>query len=276
MKLLSILLLAVICSICGCNNDDPDLSCNGRFKSNNLAGIQNCVRGSWKIHYSKTAANKNTKTLLANSFFKLTDDDSIFLYLEGDLKATTQANWVLNGDSYVLNFKFWHGQTTGWKIANWAMEKFVGDTLFISTNNSEKITYALTHSAFMPELNCADLLKYKALDQTRQCIWGYWQLHYWQGGIMGDTKQTSTNSFIEIKPNDSIYFVDQGDLTVQDGIDWIWGPDEITHDSVFTMTFYDWREYAYSWVPYRFKEDTLIFYDNGNDGFNYFLTRKSK
>lgn len=270
MKFISTILLLLVLLIGSCNHDDPDLSCNGRIKNNDLTGIQNCVRGSWKINYKRSAAVGNSKTMLSNSFIKITADDSIFYFLEGDLTAITQLDWALTQNGYTLDFKHWRGHTLIFDI-----EKFKGDTLFISTDD-KKITYALTPSQFVPVMNCVGLLKYKALDQIRHCIWGYWQLHYWEGGISGDIRQDFTNSFVEFLPNDSIYFVDQGDLTVEDQIEWGWRLDEITHDSIYTMLFQDWRDYSYEWVVKEIRDDTLVLYDNGNDGFNYYLTKKIK
>lgn len=272
MKFISTILLLLVLLIGSCNHDDPDLSCNGRIKGNDLNGIQNCVRGSWKINYKRSAANGNSKTVLSDSFIKITEDDSIFYFLEGDLTAIAHLDWVLTQDRYSMNFKDWRGHALVFGI-----EKFTGDTLLITSNDPEEISYALTHSEFSPIMNCVGKLKDKALDQIRFCICGYWQMHYGEGGFTG-IKQYFKDTFVEFKPSDSIYFNVQQYLEAADLIEWLKLPDEFTHeiDSTFIMTFQDWREYPYAWGVEEIRDDTLVLYENGPDGLGYYLTKKSK
>jgi hypothetical protein len=49
-------------------------------------------------------------------------------------------------------------------------------------------------------------LKDKPLNQIKSAIRGRWQLHYSYGGITGNVRHNYTNSFIEFKTNDSLYW----------------------------------------------------------------------
>ena len=154
----------------------------------------------------------------------------------------------------------------------WRITAFAGDTLMLE-DSVKQVTYALLPTIFAPVMNCSGLLRDKSLKQIKYCITGYWQMHYLEGGVF-NIREELTNSFVDFKSNDSIYYIDQGQLTVQDKMEWKKVEDGITLDSTYSPFFQDWRDYPYNWVIYRIKEDTLIFYENGIDGFIYHLTLK--
>lgn len=119
-------------------------------------------------------------------------------------------------------------------------------------------------------------LKNKPLGEIKLAIQGKWQLHYSYGGITGNIRQNHTNSFIELKPTNSIYWDDNNNLIVKDLIRWKRKIDMVG-DSTFIMSFCEMRGaicYAYSCGVQGIRNDTLILYDDATDPDGYYLTRK--
>lgn len=119
-------------------------------------------------------------------------------------------------------------------------------------------------------------LKDKPLNEIKTAIQGKWQLHYSYGGITGRIRQNRTNSFIEFKPNDSIYWNNNNDLIVRDIITWN-RRNDIIGDRTYIMSFCEMRGticYPYSWGVEQIKNDTLILYDDATDAMGHYLTRK--
>lgn len=119
-------------------------------------------------------------------------------------------------------------------------------------------------------------LKDKPLNEIKAAIQGKWQLHYSYGGITGRIRQDHTNSYIEFKPTDSIYWNDNNNLIVADIITWNRRKD-IIGDSTYIMSFCEMRGpvcYPYSWGVEQIKNDTLILYDDATDAMGHYLTRK--
>lgn len=119
-------------------------------------------------------------------------------------------------------------------------------------------------------------LKDKPLSEIKAAIQGKWQLHYSYGGITGNIRQNYTNSFIEFKPTDSIYWNDNNNLIVADKIQWNRRRDMIG-DSTYIMSFCEIRGnicYPYSWGVQSIRNDTLILYDDATDPDSYYLTKK--
>jgi hypothetical protein len=98
-------------------------------------------------------------------------------------------------------------------------------------------------------------------------------MHYRQGGI-GLTKQNLTSTFLEIKPNDSIYYTFEGVLRAQTKIEWQDGI-SIPGTKTYTINFNDNTGSFYVWVVERIYSDTLVFYDNSTDPFGYYMTKVS-
>ena len=244
-------------------NTPPDLTCNGKVKSRDLPGIQSCTRNNWGVVYSVT---NGTKTNHNNSFIKISNEDSIHVYINGNYITNTTTQWELKGQYYNLVFQDWNKRPIAWRIT-----AFAGDTLMLE-DSVKQVTYALLPAIFAPVMNCSGLLRDKSLKQIKYCITGYWQMHYLEGGVF-NIREELTNSFVDFKPNDSIYYIDQGQLTVKDKVTW----NRVVYsalDSTYVSHFYDWRSYPYSWVIDHIENDTLVFSENSIDGFRYHSTLK--
>lgn len=133
------------------------------------------------------------------------------------------------------------------------------------------VLWPLACSESDPIYSCDGILQDKPLFNIRACILGNWQMHYRQGGI-GLTRQNLTNTFLEIKPDDSIYFKFEGILQAQTKIDWQEGV-SLPGTKTYTINFKDNKGSFYVWVVERIYSDTLVFYDNATDPFGYYMTR---
>ncbi len=118
---------------------------------------------------------------------------------------------------------------------------------------------------------CDGILQDKPLANIRACVVGNWQMHYRKGGI-GLTKQTLTNTFVNIRANDSIYFTFEGVLRAQTRIEWKDGI-SLPGTKTYTMNFHDNVGSFYVWVVERIYSDTLVFYDEATDPFGYYMTK---
>jgi len=116
-------------------------------------------------------------------------------------------------------------------------------------------------------------LKDKPLAEIKRNLQGQWQLHYERGGISGDYKYVYHNSFIDFRPDDSLYWTVDGEEWANTKIDWKWGRDQF-HDSTYIMRFSDVWGYPISWGIKGIQEDTLVLYDIGADGMSDYLTKK--
>jgi hypothetical protein len=115
-------------------------------------------------------------------------------------------------------------------------------------------------------------LKDKPLNEIKAGIAGSWQLHYIAGGISGDLKYRPKNSFITFIEDDSILWVQNGEIYSNTKISWLRKRDQMG-DTTHIMVFKDSWEVPISWGVERIYNDTLKLYDVGYDGFTYHLTR---
>jgi len=263
IKLLNTLVLLVFLLLGDCSPDpSPDLSCNGRIKAKDLNGIKSCLQTSWRMHYSKSSTG--TKKTLPNSFINIKANDSIYYVLEGNIMAEAHIEWV---SSPIPSITF-----TNWKGNEflWIVDGVNSDTLTLVENN---IRYSLTKAVYKPTLNCSGKLRDKALNQIRNCIYGRWQMHYFEGGYSGNERQNLTNSFVHFKPLDSIYFIYEGVLIVKDKLQW-----QRTNDlseSTYIMIFRTFKDFPFEWGVHQIVDDTLRLYDYGPDKYGYYLTKQN-
>jgi len=123
-----------------------------------------------------------------------------------------------------------------------------------------------------PVYSCDGLLKDKPLANIQTCVRANWQLHYKKGGITGNLKQAFTDTYLDIRQNDSVYFTYEGTLVAKSVITWK-NITDVQGSKTFIMTFSDNSGYPYSWGVWGIENDTLTMYDNANDGFGYALTK---
>lgn len=122
-----------------------------------------------------------------------------------------------------------------------------------------------------PVYVCDGKLTDKPLPNIRACVTGNWQIHYRRGGI-GLIRQNLTNTFLEIKPDDSIYYTIEGSLKAQTKIEWK-NEVSIAGSMTYTINFNETNGAFHVWVVNKIFSDTLAFYDNSSDPFGYYMTR---
>jgi hypothetical protein len=115
-------------------------------------------------------------------------------------------------------------------------------------------------------------LKDKSLDEIKAVIHGRWQLHYMAGGISGDMKYRTKNSFMTFSDGDSIVWVQDDEVYSNTKINWSRKRDQMG-DTTHIMIFKDSWEVPISWGVEGIYNDTLKLYDVGFDGFTYHLTK---
>ncbi len=99
-------------------------------------------------------------------------------------------------------------------------------------------------------------LKDKPLSEIQKYLIGNWQIHYSYGGITGNIRYNYTNSFIEFKPNDIIYWKDNIVERVNTKIKWIRTTDQV-NELTYVMSFSDILGYPESWGTEGIYKDTL-------------------
>lgn len=123
---------------------------------------------------------------------------------------------------------------------------------------------------------CNGNLKDKPLPDIKKCIYGKWKLVYTNGGIGGNAIYYDS-TFIEFKPTDSIFWITNGKVFLDNSIEWEHRED-ITGDMNYIMnikvkTFSDGREVFETLAVDRIDSDFLIIFSDANDGFIYHLVR---
>ena len=71
-----------------------------------------------------------------------------------------------------------------------------------------------------PVYSCNGILYDKSLENIRACVVGNWQILYRKGGFTGNWRQDFTDTYLKIRPNDSVYYVEGNVLKVQTKITW--------------------------------------------------------
>lgn len=261
IKTLLRIILVLFCLIsCYQNEPLPESSCNRSIKAGDIGAVKTCIQGNWKIHYCETQLFE--KQWLSNSVIQLKENDSLYYIFEGDIVAETIAAWEVSKGTEI-HFKNWRDFGYTWKI-----NSLDSDTLFITEGGCK---FALTRSAFTPEMNCGMLVN-KALNQIRSCIRGRWELTSRGGGYSGNDITYYTGRYVIFKDNDSVEYIQEGASHIHDKINWMkWEtPHWETHYSIMlnsTDTFPNGLGVFYV------HEVSLYLTDYSDDGYLYELVR---
>ena len=262
VKLINTLSILLIVLFSHCDRDPtPDLTCNGRIKAEDINEIKVCLQGNWKILQTKTEAG--TVQTLSNSYLNIKPNDSIYFTHEGNIAAESMATWRAD-TSPVVAFTNWKDE-----LFTWTIDRFVYDTLFLNRDN---IQYALVKSTSLPSLNCNVVLRDKALNQIRNCIYGNWQLHYRFGGFTGSDKDYyTTQTLVNFNASDSIEYIGGGNYS-RYKINWAKTKD-LFGEMTYIMGFENTSGYPVRWGVAQIRQDTLVLYDNWPDGYSYYLSK---
>lgn len=114
-------------------------------------------------------------------------------------------------------------------------------------------------------------LNRKPLPEVKAILRGKWQLHYMQGGFCGTCKYDRFDEYYEFGANDGIRWTISKEVMSDTTITWIkqdWQAREVN-----VMEFYAKDDNIHHLSPDRITKDTLILYEPGPDGMNYYLTK---
>jgi hypothetical protein len=99
------------------------------------------------------------------------------------------------------------------------------------------------------DLSCSGRIKAQDIERFKPCLQGRWKIHYARRGTLW--KQLLVNSFVEIKPNDSIYYFSEGSIVAESSALWI-------SDSQPKITFTNWKDDDFTFTVDDFESDTLF------------------
>ncbi len=144
MKKIFFFTLAV-CLITSCKKTPPqktETTVNLRDKS--LTEIKSEVLGNWKIHYRYGGITGNTKTLMENSYFRVKQNDSIYLTLNntlfaGDIATFQRVNTNFGYSAFTMNFS-----SIGGTPYSWIVDYKIGDSLILDDNYPNGHAYIMT------------------------------------------------------------------------------------------------------------------------------------
>ncbi|HSC54473.1 MAG TPA: hypothetical protein VLC98_12660 [Phnomibacter sp.] len=114
------------------------------LRDKSLSEIKTEVFGNWKIHYSYGGITGRIKTPMANSFFRVIQNDSIYLTLSNTLYASNIAtfqrlNTNFGYSAYTMNFT-----SVGGTPFSWIVDCKIGDTLVLVDNFPDGNGYLMT------------------------------------------------------------------------------------------------------------------------------------
>ena len=114
------------------------------LRNKSLPEIKGEVLGNWKIHYSYGGITGNRKTPMANSFFRVKANDSIYLTLENvnyanDIATFERQNTAFGYSAYMMNFT-----SLGGTPYSWIIDYKIKDTLILVDNFPNAQGYYMT------------------------------------------------------------------------------------------------------------------------------------
>lgn len=115
-------------------------------------------------------------------------------------------------------------------------------------------------------------LKDKPLNTIKFYIQGKWKLRYAYGGYSGTRRIDYTNSYMEFKENDILYWIFSNEVLVNNKIKWLYTKD-IFHDKTYIMQFETVNHVPLDYGIDGIYKDTLVLYTNASDIDRFYLTR---
>lgn len=114
------------------------------LRDKSLSEIKIEVVGNWKIHYRYGGITGNIKTPMTNSFFRVIQNDSIYLTLSNTLFASDIATFQrvstnFGYSAYTMNFS-----SIGGTPYSWIVDYKIGDTLVLVDNFPNAEGYYMT------------------------------------------------------------------------------------------------------------------------------------
>jgi hypothetical protein len=123
----------------------------------------------------------------------------------------------------------------------------------------------------IPTLHNIDLST-KPLPEVKAILNGKWQLHYMQGGFCSACQYQRHNEFYTFSDGCSHinWIIDK---TVWADTDITWFQQEWINKQINVMEFYAKDQIMHHLSPDRIQNDTLVMYEPGYDGMNYYFTK---
>jgi hypothetical protein len=135
MKVLLVILISQVLILSSCEKDSNSKKNEPVYlREKSLSEIKAEVLGNWKIHYSYGGITGNIKTLMTNSFFKVIQNDSIYLTINNtiiakDIATFQRLNTNFGYSAYTMNFTSFGGTPY-----QWIVDYKKGDTLVLDDN----------------------------------------------------------------------------------------------------------------------------------------------
>jgi len=145
MKYLVFILISQTVFFSACKKTAPQNNPQPVYlRDKSLSEIKTEVVGNWKIHYRYGGITGNIKTPMTNSFFRVIQNDSIYLTLNNSLFAADMAtfqreNTNFGYSAYKMNFT-----SIGGTPYSWIVDYKIGDTLVLVDNFPNAEGYYMT------------------------------------------------------------------------------------------------------------------------------------
>ncbi len=115
-------------------------------------------------------------------------------------------------------------------------------------------------------------LSTKPLPEVKAMLNGKWQLHYMKGGFCGTCQYQRHNEFYTFSDAGSHinWIIDKtvwADTTIN------WFQQEWINKQINVIEFFANDQYMHHLSPDRIQNDTLVMYEPGYDGMNYYFTK---
>ena len=116
------------------------------------------------------------------------------------------------------------------------------------------------------------LLRDKSLAEVKALLKGNWKIHYSQGGLLGNLKTPTPNSFFSVLANDSVYLTLNNYLTSAGIANYQRKNTEFGYSAI-TINFAIYGGPSNDWIIETIKNDSLSLVDNKIHGFSYLMTK---
>ena len=114
-------------------------------------------------------------------------------------------------------------------------------------------------------------LRDKPVAEAKAYARGNWKIHYSYGGLTGNMKTLTPNSYFRVLPNDSIYLTFNHQLFAADRGSFYRDETIFGHTAVI-MNFQSINHIDHQWIIDSKKGDTLLVVNNATETDTYFMT----
>ncbi|HRD58398.1 MAG TPA: hypothetical protein PK504_10130 [Ferruginibacter sp.] len=145
MKILALILICQTLFFAACKKANSPNNTQPIFlRDKSLSEIKKEVVGNWKIHYRYGGITGNFKTPMTNSFFRVIQNDSIYLTLNNSLFAADMATFLRENTSFGYSAYTMNFSSIGGTPYSWIVDYKLGDSLILNDNFPNGHAYIMT------------------------------------------------------------------------------------------------------------------------------------